>query len=297
MYEQKDFQSAYELLDYLSPLHTNRWSRGGRYVFRGQPCSTYGLVPSSLRESGRMAASSVLEPRNASGETRQVFYEVQLLRAFLNGCDASGIKVPGGDRQVRNEVNGPMWEIENLTTGQTWPPYDFYPLLAAAQHHGVPTCLLDWSRRSYVAAYFAASSALADCPGSDQLAIWVLDTNQWWTWDGVGYIELPGATSVNLAAQDGVFTVSTREAHTRGELEATALEELVGMRGDSVDDPTVFWKLTLPQHQAPKLLALCAELGVKGSTMFPGYEGVAREIRDNAYAGSLKQSLWLQRSC
>lgn len=56
-------------------------------------------------------------------------------------------------------------------------PYVEYPvsneweLLVIAQHHGVPTRLLDWSYSPFVAAHFAT---LEPCPGIDRI-VWRLD--------------------------------------------------------------------------------------------------------------------------
>jgi hypothetical protein len=242
-----------------------------------------------------MVLSNVIGTKSEGGEMLQIFYEVQLLRAFLRACDVSGISVPGDSPQVRTEISAPTWEIFDIKKGETWPPSLIYPVLAAAQHHGVPTCLLDWSKRSFVAAYFAASAALQDLPSSKELAVWVLDISQWWSWygdTGISFLEMPGATSTNLAAQSGVFTVSTRKIHTRDELEPTSLEKLLEEPESESEKPLIS-KLTLPLHEAPNVLSFCAEFGIMGSTMFPGYEGVAREIRDNAFAGTLEKSLWL----
>jgi hypothetical protein len=57
---------------------------------------------------------------------------------------------------------------------KAWPSIEYYDLIALAQHHGLSARLLDWSRRSYVAAYFAASDALS-MDDAGELALWALD--------------------------------------------------------------------------------------------------------------------------
>ncbi len=37
-------------------------------------------------------------------------------------------------------------------------------------------------------------------------------------------------------------------------------------------------KITMSNLYVPKLIELCAKFGVQGSTLFPGYEGVARDV-------------------
>src|SRR5262249_9551787 len=55
------------------------------------------------------------------------------------------------------------------------------PALALAQHYGVKTELLDWTRSANVAAYFAAISAVRDRTTSvhkaDRIVVWVLRTD------------------------------------------------------------------------------------------------------------------------
>src|SRR5947199_161566 len=46
-------------------------------------------------------------------------------------------------------------------------------IFAIAQHHGIPTLLLDWSFDPLVAAYFAAEGNI-DEPASHDLAVWAL---------------------------------------------------------------------------------------------------------------------------
>lgn len=46
----------------------------------------------------------------------------------------------------------------------------------------------------------------------------------------------------------------------------------------STDNPLI--KITLPFSEAPDLLNLCSRFGVDGSTLFPGFHGVAKSVRD-----------------
>ena len=129
---------------------------------------------------------------------------------------------------------------------------------------------------------------------SGRLAVWALDISDSRSWESVKYLEMPGSASANLAAQAGVFTVTTLAASYGGGQESVSLENLSDIQRSSAEKP-VLTKCTLPITEAPKLLSLCDEFGVKGSTLFPGYEGVAREVRDRAFAGEFHKEPWLNR--
>lgn len=296
IHEEK-FKNALDLINFLSPLNKSQWSRS--HIFRGQPCASFVLAPSALRTKGAMAAEQIVG-RNLGGDIRQAHYELSLLDAFLKGCDASGIAVTGDSVAIRDKIYNLSMEgaLAFLPSRDfKWPVKELFPLLATAQHHGVPTCLLDWTKRSYVAAYFACSAALEAMHSvklSPHLAVWALDISDSQNWQSVKYVEMPGSASANLAAQAGVFTVTTLAASFGRGQESVSLENLNDIQRSSVQKPALT-KCTLPITEAPKLLSLCDEFGVKGSTLFPGYEGVAREVRDRAFAGEFQKEAWLNR--
>lgn len=61
--------------------------------------------------------------------------------------------------------------------------------------------------------------------------------------------------------------------------QAEALED-IGEIYSEPNNPAALIKLTLPIYLAGDLLTLCAKLGTEGSTLFPGYHGVAKSVRD-----------------
>lgn len=266
------FSSAKELIQYLSPLESHWEYRN--FVFRGQGSSRYGLVPSACR---RHPGSFLAEnPTMIFGDTSdsQVLYEQTILKRFLDGCDNAGLVVPGYSDEVKRLLRSDL--SERLESAVSWPRDQYHELLAAAQHHGVPTRLLDWSRRSYVAAYFAATTA--DYTKTDsEIAIWALNLQRQNKWRTIKVIDPPGGVSRNLAAQSGIFTMQYDSDLVREEYLASPLEEVLELyqHGEQIVD---LLKMTLPVIEVPKLVKFCSMLGVSGTTLFPGYEGVARDV-------------------
>jgi len=93
-------------------------------------------------------------------------------------ADFTALRIPGHYRKLREYAED--WKkyintkIENL--GEAWPPSEIFELLAIAQHHGVPSRLLDWTYSSYTAAYFAMIDAVMRQTEvhPSQMSVWAL---------------------------------------------------------------------------------------------------------------------------
>jgi FRG domain len=160
--ESIDASTASEFWKLLSP-EAPLFPKPCNLLYRGQADHLWNLTPTILR-MGISAASGM-----------QVFKEWAYLETFVRHCDSIGLAIPNDSLALRetfltqNAPGGPFGPV-------SWPPRDLYPLLALGQHYDLPTRLLDWSIRAYVAAYFAISHALAmKDPKPDRLAVWVLD--------------------------------------------------------------------------------------------------------------------------
>lgn len=275
---EQPFSTARQLFDYVSPLNP-MWDTG-RYIFRGQPDDRYRLTPSVCRRgAGSFAHGS---PRRMFDATSsgQVTLELEILKRFLDGCDKSGLIVPGYTEQLKSKFHN---EINSFLSAFTpWPPAALYEIMAVAQHYDVPTRLLDWTEKSFVACYFAASSANLeiDSMNMPRIAIWALDTSQAKYWETVKVIRTPGGTSKNQAAQSGLFTTHNVKDYSFNDFyHVEALEEVEEIYlKTGAYNPLI--KVTLPVSEAPDLLNLCSRFGVDGSTLFPGFNGVAKSVRD-----------------
>ncbi|CAG8870116.1 hypothetical protein PS861_03308 [Pseudomonas fluorescens] len=269
-------ETARELLDLVSPLN-EMWD-AGTFIFRGQPSDEYKLTPSICRRGPGSFAHGSARKAFAYTARNQVEYELDVLEKFLSGCDRSGLSVPGYTEQIKRKLA--IQRSFFLSAGDPWPQQNMYEIMAVAQHYDVPTRLLDWTERSFVACYFAAASANFELDdGRERIAIWALDTSNSDEWGTVSIIRTPGGTSKNQAAQSGLFTTHKVKDYGFEPYVSEALEEVAEIYGEGATARSLL-KFTLPVDQAPDLLVLCSKLGVDGSTLFPGFHGVAKNVRD-----------------
>ncbi len=193
-------QEFWQLLSPEKPLFPG----AARLLFRGQADERWNLVPSVLRESGALTSD------------RQVFKEWAYLELFVRHCDALGLQIPDDSAELRQKylsLEDPQGPAGAAINTGLWPPPALYPLMALAQHFGIPTRLLDWSTRSHVAVYFAVSDALATQPSErpERLAVWVMDISQTYPFHTLTVLKMPGSNNANLAAQSGRFTLLSQQ--------------------------------------------------------------------------------------
>jgi hypothetical protein len=141
-------------------------------------------------------------------------------------------------------------------------PSNNWEWLSLAQHHGLPTRLLDWTTNPLVAAYFAVNN------NSEDAAIYVLDmhdfpstleeTDPFYLTEVV--IHKPQHSNPRFVAQHGVFT-----AHH---------EPKVPLVHDALQ------KWIIKNECTNELSAVVRTYGVTPATLFPGLDGLCADMEE-----------------
>lgn len=245
-------------------------------IFRGQGDSKWSLTPSILRKEINS------KYKNESGlytQTDQiVLFEYFLLLDFLHYSDEMGFMIPNDSPEFRRNMDFHEFTNRYGVDGVGWPAKEYFSFIALAQHHGIPTRLLDWTKNPLIAAYFSASQVLNLEQISEKLAVWVIDSEILKRMDGkLEYVTLPGSTSNNLAAQKGVFLVHRQQngMSRNSPFSSEDLKDSVNKLFEESED-IVAYKITLPSNLAGDLLFRCTKFGLSAATLFPGFDGAAR---------------------
>lgn len=307
-----NFVTAEDFLDALVPWSKKPSLKG--YVFRGHADATYSLVPTALRESSKdniwdySLAYAKLSGSTTDNDFSQAFVEFQLVRDFYREADIRGLQVPVSDR-LRKKLHQKV-DFQTMASwidGDKWLPNDMLEVTALAQHYGVLTRLLDWTYDPLIAAFFA-SRPPANLEGD--LCIWGLKESEisvveYYAQDLPLKLVTPHYYgNPNLAAQKGLFT---HWAHSIPGVDSLASDEVrklpcvdrrpldvllekyvVGVK--EVDANGFFVKLVLPKSQSFQLARLLRDFGYGPAKLFPGYEGVAMELKERPIFKAVKKS-------
>jgi len=258
-------------------------SHNYKLMYRGQADANWELEPSLFRNVSKDTFLS-------NSYDGICFMHWVTLKTFVEGCDLNSVVVPFDSFEFRSEF---LHEFDERVVFDTkcWPNPKLYELLAYAQHYGVWTELLDWSKNPLVACYFACSQVVKNKKNDGLMSIWVFDTEKKnllndHTGKNVEIIEVPKSVNQNISSQQGCFTL-VRQNLERGTkltfVETTKRIQEIKLLNELIDEKGVngLLKISIPHKFAPDILKYCSAYSINAATIFRGIEGAATYAKES----------------
>lgn len=245
--------------------------------------------------------SDPVKVKRLSDLLTQAICEKTAILQFIEASDDVGLAIPDdhisrdfhlSDRDFLRKIFNGEWQspyrrppidFVNFYNGFAFMPWYLHSdVVALAQHHGIPTRLLDWTENPWKAAYFAANDEADRKTGN--IAIWAIHRATL----SLSDLQMvkPRRNRIGfLHAQDGVFIYDVMgNKHYFDHGHWRTFENIIADLNDpsagSGFPETEYWlrKITFPAAKAEELLLRLRAHKVEKRFLMPTYDNVAREL-------------------
>ena len=286
--ETQSFNTFKEFWDAVSPLgEFGRKMKG--FIYRGESSKNWKLLPRIFRCQ-----------QDDKYEPERICQEIKELSEFFLEANYQGLKVPD-NKMIHYSP------AEILGTDSFWILDEFEEIMALAQHYGLPTRLLDWTKDIFVAFYFASAGVLEKEANTEPcLVIYALnygflkeETKKWnhalTTTNQkpfpIKFLIPRYSDNPNIIAQSGILSYS--EVNIKCYSQKTwkpdytpldeKLQELVDDKEHAYHIPepeTLLYKFIIPPTEASAMFDFISNLNYSYSRIFPGYYGIVKTLKE-----------------
>ncbi len=300
-------ESVSKFLDYLL-LSAPHWqsAKRGDIAFRGQACSNWPLDPSAFRDNQTVGYEEGAQQGFLSKVAGQAQAEFNAVHQFVVAADTAGLPITETGARLLLQEN-PRHIFDDPNWQYRWPNDEIVEILALAQHHGVPTRLLDFTEDPWVAAYFAGSSAWETGPlpeaegATPPLSVWAIDLRFVRAVGGISHryperiaeVRVPRANNSYLNAQFGFFLMDRGANDVMARGEPLSIDRTVVSRASFWStgrrlakyriEPNWFdnvpvRQVNLPAHLAADLLMELANRGITKGSLMPNLDRIVESL-------------------
>lgn len=296
----KQYKTYEDLLNDLKP-NAKTFNFLGHGIFRGQ-AKDWPLIPSLYREIPDKYLDIEHSMNDESIKTCYNYSEYIDLRKFYKKANDIGLEVPISEAlnrdYLQDDYSAAFFKIGANSNDGFFEDANFRNLAALAQHYGIKTRLLDWSRNIFVSLYFAARKSVdeilqdSSCI-NENMVIWGFPSD--FAHSTATNVYKPPIKFVvpdynknpNIYAQQGVLMYWDNSNLKN----IDKFQEPFDVKVDKFyrdvefknsDGVVRFSKIFLPIKECTKILEHIDKIGYNAYTLFPWYNGIVESIKEES---------------
>jgi len=280
-------ETGEEFIESIRPDNKKLWvsNLNNRWGFRGQPDCNYRLIPKAFRSNIKLPTGPfyITPPEEPS---KQGAAETNTIRKFVEYALKNGLEIP----DETYDFIFPNYQHPKIPY-EDWPQPEYLNILALAQHHGIPTRLLDFTNNPLIAAFFAFDQVPNDriFDKESRVSVWGIDFNavfrMWSQYDSgsrIKKIVTPAAGNTFLHRQEGFFLLDDEaNSYYNPEIGYPSFDSIILDKADEkgIDEPVII-RVDVAYTEKVKVIDTLKQYNIIKPGLMPTYSDIADYIME-----------------